>query len=97
MTPKQQCLKASRNFIGGENMVGSSQIEAMLTVREVAQLIHIHENTVRRWSDQGLIKSYRITHRGDRRFKREDIALFIAEFNSYGSDQKRAMLSQASL
>lgn len=73
-------------------MVYSSQIEPMLTVREVAQLIHMHANTVRRWSDRGFIKSYRITHRGDRRFKREDVALFIAEYNPYGSNQKRAML-----
>ena len=77
-------------------MVDSSQIEPMLTVGEVARLLHIHINTVRRWSDQGIIKSYRITRRGDRRFQREDIAFFIAEFNSYASDQKRATLSQAS-
>ena len=73
-------------------MVDSSQIESMMTVGEVARLLHIHINTVRRWSDQGIIKSYRITRRGDRRFKREDIAFFIAEFNPYGSDQKRAAL-----
>ncbi len=78
-------------------MVDISQIEPMLTVGEVARLLHIHINTVRRWSDQGIIKSYRITRRGDRRFKREDIALFIADFNPYGSDQKRAKLAQASL
>jgi excisionase family DNA binding protein len=57
----------------------------MLTVREVAQLLHIHVNTVRRWSDQGIIKSYRITARGDRRFKREDIAVFLADFNEFNS------------
>ncbi|MFC1958838.1 helix-turn-helix domain-containing protein [Chloroflexota bacterium] len=69
-------------------MADSSQIEPMLTIREVARLIHIHTNTVRRWSDRGLIKSYRITPRGDRRFRREDVALFIAEYNPYGSNQK---------
>ncbi len=70
-------------------MVGYSQIEPMLTVKEVARLIHMHVNTVRRWSDRGLIKAYRITRRGDRRFKREDVALFVAEYNPYGSNQKR--------
>ncbi len=79
-----------------KEMVDSNQIEPMMTVREVAQLIHIHANTVRRWSDQGLIRTYRITNRGDRRFKREDVALFIAEFNPYRVNRKRAMPMQAS-
>ena len=73
-------------------MVDSRQIEPMLTVGDVARLLHIHINTVRRWSDQGIIKSHRITRRGDRRFTQGDIALFIARFNSYGSDQERATL-----
>ena len=54
----------------------------MLTVREVARLLHVHPNTLRRWSNNGRIRAYRITPRGDRRFKREEIARFLAEFNS---------------
>jgi excisionase family DNA binding protein len=53
----------------------------MLTVREVARLLHVHPNTLRRWSNDGRIKAYRITARGDRRFKREEIAKFLEEFN----------------
>jgi excisionase family DNA binding protein len=63
-------------------MVTYNQLEPLLTVREVAQLLHIHNNTVRRWSDQGVIKAHRISRRGDRRFKREDIAQFLAESNA---------------
>jgi excisionase family DNA binding protein len=63
-------------------MVTDNQLGPLLTVREVSQLLHIHNNTVRRWSDQGLIRTYRISRRGDRRFKREDIARFLAEFNT---------------
>jgi excisionase family DNA binding protein len=51
----------------------------MLTVREVARLFHIHPNTLRRWSNKGRIKAYRITPRGDRRFKREETAHFSQE------------------
>jgi excisionase family DNA binding protein len=61
----------------------------MLTVREVAQLLHIHTNTVRRWSDRGILKAYRITRRGDRRFRREDIGRFLAEFNANGGDGQK--------
>ena len=37
----------------------------------------MHTNTVRGWSDLGLIKSYRVGPRGDRRFKAKDIDNFI--------------------
>ena len=60
-------------------MLGGDQIGSMLTVREVAYLLHIHTNTVRRWSDRGFIRAYRISYRGDRRFKREEITEFLAE------------------
>ncbi len=64
-----------------DSMDNNGQMDDMLTVREVARLLHIHPNTLRRWSNSGRIKAYRITPRGDRRFKREDIARFFAEFN----------------
>jgi excisionase family DNA binding protein len=59
------------------------EIMPMLTVKDVARLLHVHVNTARRWSDQGILKSYRITRRGDRRFKQEDIARFLAEYNDF--------------
>ena len=62
-------------------MLDDNQIGPMLTVREVAQLLHVHTNTVRRWSDRGIIRVYRISRRGDRRFRREDIARFLVELN----------------
>lgn len=51
----------------------------MLRPREVAQLLGLHVNTVRRWSKKGILKSYRISPRGDRRFRREDIDEFLGE------------------
>ena len=75
-------------------MTDRSEIKPMLTVREVARLLHVHANTVRRWSDRGIIKAYRITSRGDRRFRLEDVARFIAELNSSGGDERKAHLDQ---
>ncbi len=61
--------------------INNNQMGGMLTVREVSQLLHVHSNTLRRWSDQGIIKAYRIGPRGDRRFRAEDIAVLLLEEN----------------
>jgi excisionase family DNA binding protein len=45
----------------------------MLTVPEVAQLLHLHPNTVRNWSNSGFLKSYQLGHRHDRRFSLKDV------------------------
>ena len=63
-----------------EDMANNNrQISTMLTVREVSRLLHVHSNTLRRWSDQGIIRAYRIGPRGDRRFRPEDIAVLLLE------------------
>jgi excisionase family DNA binding protein len=54
----------------------------MLTLKEVAQILHVHPNTLRRWVKDGRIQAYRIAPRGDRRFKQEEIARFLAELNA---------------
>jgi excisionase family DNA binding protein len=53
--------------------------KSLLTTRQLARMLNVHINTVRRWSDQGTLKSYRIGKRCDRRFSREDIALFLEQ------------------
>ena len=45
----------------------------LLTVSEVAFLLHVHANTVRKWSDRGLLPAARLGKRGDRRFSWEDV------------------------
>jgi excisionase family DNA binding protein len=55
-------------------------VDPMLTISEVARILNVHINTVRRWSNQGILKSYRIGSRGDRRFRHEDVdKLFTKE------------------
>ena len=75
-------------------MVSDNEIGPMLTIREVAELLHIHSNTVRRWADRGILRVYRVTRRGDRRFRRRDIAHFLDELNVNRDNQKRTGSTQ---
>ena len=50
---------------------------ALLTVREVALLLSCHPNTVRRWAQRGLLKTWRIGPRQDRRFPKGDVMEFL--------------------
>ena len=67
-----------------KDMVSDEHMDDMLTVGEVARLLHVHPNTLRRWSNRGRIKSYRINPRGDRRYRLRDIEGFLAQLNSHG-------------
>lgn len=55
------------------------QISNMLTTGEVASFFNVHPSTVRQWSDRGIIKAYRIGPRGERRYRRDDVAVFLLE------------------
>ncbi len=73
-------------------MAINERTSPMVTVREVARILNVHTNTVRRWSNQGILSAYRITSRGDRRFKRDDIGHFLNELNKHQGDAKKAAL-----
>lgn len=60
-------------------MVGYGTPSHMLSARDVANILNVHINTVRRWGDQGIIKVYRIGPRHDRRFQKEDIAHLLTQ------------------
>ena len=72
----------------------------LLTVGQVTKLLHIHPNTVRRWSNNNILESYRICDRGDRRFRKEDVnhLLFESWLFDYGKkcvNRKNNMLIHA--
>lgn len=55
----------------------------MFTTTEVARLLHVHDNTVRRLANEGFLQVYRLGPRGDRRFTRGAIERFL-EMSSQG-------------
>ena len=60
-------------------MLGKTEINPMLTTNDVARLLNVHINTVRRWSNSGILRAYRIGARGDRRFERMDVLNSLLE------------------
>ena len=54
------------------NRKNGQALRELLTVGEVAAMLSIHPNTVRRWASKGLLKPWRIGPRVDRRFLRTD-------------------------
>ena len=74
---RQKLKRQSQVTISSRINEVANRMDTMLTTREVAQLLNLHVNTVRRWSNQGILKAYRAGPRGDRRFKRQDIDNFL--------------------
>lgn len=67
-----------RQILSSKNTKKESLDEDLpLSTGDVAHLLNIHTNTVRRWSRTGILKTFRIGPRGDRRFRRQDITRLI--------------------
>jgi excisionase family DNA binding protein len=45
----------------------------LLTTSQAAKVLNVHSNTVRRWADSGILKTYRLGSRGDRRYRIRDV------------------------
>ena len=62
-----------------EQQVRKAAIPGMLRVGEAARMLHVHPNTLRKWSSVGLIPSFRIGSRQDRRFLIRDLVKFLEQ------------------
>ena len=40
--------------------IAAKSNDSLLTMREASQVLRVHPNSLRRWSDEGLLKSYRV-------------------------------------
>ena len=56
---------------------GSLENRTVLTVYQAAERLHVHPNTLRRWSKKGLIPEYRIGAHGNRRYNERDVINYI--------------------
>jgi len=59
-------------------------LDATLSVKRAAEVLGVHANTVRAWSDAGRLRYYRINPRGDRRYRVGDLQRFLAGLDVAG-------------
>jgi excisionase family DNA binding protein len=69
------------------NLFTAEKISPLLTLSEASKLLHVHQNTLRRWSNRGIVRTYRIGIRGDRRFRKGDIKFLLSQSEVHRSDQ----------
>ncbi|MFC2068558.1 excisionase family DNA-binding protein [Chloroflexota bacterium] len=73
----RQILNTSRSSRKLEPILNNP--DTLLTTRQAAEILNVHLNTIRRWSDQGILETYRIGSRGDRRIKRQTVDAFLLQ------------------
>lgn len=49
----------------------------ILTSKEVSKLLKVTNNTIRKWSREGKLKSYKLGGKGELRFLKKDVMLFL--------------------
>ena len=57
-------------------------MEELLTLREAANILKVHPNTLRLWDKKGILKAVRIGIKKARRYRKEDIEAFINRQNN---------------
>ena len=62
----------------------------LVPVGEASQILNVHPNTLRKWSDRGLIPSFRIGLLRDRRFAVEDLLAFLEVDDTSDEDYGQA-------
>jgi excisionase family DNA binding protein len=50
-----------------------NELPKLLTIKQAAEVLNVHTETLRRWDKRGKLKSIRVNERGDRRYNPRDI------------------------
>lgn len=53
------------------------KIPELLTLKEAAEILKCHPNTLRQWDEKGILIAVRFGERKDRRYRKEDILKFL--------------------
>ena len=66
-------------------MTKDKKLEKLLTIREAAEILNVHTETLRRWDRAGKLKAVRIGIRqggGDRRYRKEDLTKYETQIKN---------------
>ena len=57
----------------------NDSLPELLTIRQTADLLKVHYNTLRAWDKKGILKAVRFGARKDRRYRKADLEKFIKQ------------------
>lgn len=75
--------------------ISTLKIREPLTTRQLAHVLNVHINTVRRWSNTGLLKPVRVGPRGDRKFSRDEVIRILNDAESRTCESGRVPVGGA--
>lgn len=55
----------------------NTTLPKLLTIRQAAEILNVHVETLRRWDKSGKLKATRINERGDRRYDPRDLETIL--------------------
>lgn len=61
------------------NKKQDKQLPKLLTIQQVAEVLNVHTETLRRWDKSGRLKAVRLGPRGDRRYNKANIEKLLKE------------------
>lgn len=55
----------------------NTTLPKLLTIRQAAEVLNVHVETLRRWDKRGKLNAVRVNERGDRRYDPKDIEAIL--------------------
>ncbi|OGJ37349.1 MAG: hypothetical protein A2383_01635 [Candidatus Pacebacteria bacterium RIFOXYB1_FULL_39_46] len=55
----------------------NNKLPKLLTIRQAAEIINVHVETLRRWDKSGKLKAIIVNERGDRRYDPKDLEVIL--------------------
>ncbi|GIW69339.1 MAG: hypothetical protein KatS3mg101_0086 [Patescibacteria group bacterium] len=62
-----------------------NELPKLLTIRQAAEILNVHVETLRRWDKGGKLKAIIVNERGDRRYDPKDIETILKNKNKHGN------------
>jgi DNA (cytosine-5)-methyltransferase 1 len=57
--------------------MSKNDLPKLLKIKEAAEILGVNPETLRRWDNDGVLLAVKVSKRGDRRYREEDIKKFI--------------------